>query len=194
MRCLLVLLVACSATAPAKPAPVISNATRSCIEAATGLERATKGLRAPDQSVLEAMRKRCEMDAWPAEARECFTTMNEGDLGRCAKLLPDAVRDGVLEILGSTGPRTKIAVARARLEQLQVGVAECDRFVATVTLVLGCEAMPVETRADLGSETAEFWSLPTHGLSADAQHRMATACGASLASLQQQAASVGCMP
>jgi hypothetical protein len=53
--------------------------------------------------------------------------------------------------------------------------------------------MPVDKRAQLGTETADFWDLPTHGLPEDAQRRMGAACGASLAQLEEQARGVGCM-
>ncbi|MDB4959488.1 MAG: hypothetical protein JWO36_7057 [Myxococcales bacterium] len=193
----LVVLVACSAPAkqprPIDAKPIENIAGRSCVEAATGLEGATKGLRPPESSVLDQMRNLCEAGAWPEPVRECFTKMAEGDLGRCARQLAEAPRNALLNALGGGyGPRAKIAVALARLETLQVGVAECDQFVAAVAIVLACEQMPVETRAELGTETADFWDLPTHGLRPDAQHRMATACSVSLSSLQQQAASVGC--
>jgi hypothetical protein len=54
--------------------------------------------------------------------------------------------------------------------------------------------MPLDRRVQLGAETADFWSLPTQNLPADAQKRMAAVCGQSLAALQQQAAGAGCMP
>jgi hypothetical protein len=54
--------------------------------------------------------------------------------------------------------------------------------------------MPIETRVQLGDETADFWDLPTKGLAPEAQARMSAVCGQSLASLQQQALAAGCMP
>ncbi len=73
-----------------------------------------------------------------------------------------------------------------------VGVGECDKFVAAVAAVLTCESMPVEARAQLGNQTADFWDLPTHGLPADAQRRIADACDASRAQLEQEARDAGC--
>jgi hypothetical protein len=58
--------------------------------------------------------------------------------------------------------------------------------------VLVCDAMTIEVRAQLGAETADFWSLPTSGLPADAQLRMADVCVRSTAALEQQAADAGC--
>lgn len=118
--------------------------------------------------------------------------MAEGELGKCSRMLAEPQRDALFAVLGGGGDRTKIAIARAKLEALEVGVAECDQFVAAVYGVLACERMPIETRAKLGAETADFWDLPTHGLSADAQQRMAAACGTSLSSLQQLASNAGC--
>lgn len=197
MRCLLALIaLGCSKPPPpaqaAPPAP-IANSVRSCVDAAAGLERSTRGLRPPESTVLDAMRARCNADHWPRKALECFATMQEGELGRCALALTDDQRNAMFAVLGGgEDARTKIAIARARLEVLQVGVAACDRFVSTVATVLGCEQMPIEARAELGLETASFWDLPTTGLSPDAQRRMSEACGASLRELEHQASGAGC--
>ena len=180
--------------APA-PAPVIANATRTCAEAAAGLERATKSVRPPERSVIEAMRAHCVDDAWSVAAIACFADMKEGDLGRCAMKLADAPRTAMFGVIaGGDDDRAQIAIARARLEGLSVGVAECDRFVTAVVAVLACEQMPVATRAALGTETADFWDLPTSGLPADAQRRMSRVCGNSLQQIQQQALDAGCAP
>ena len=197
MRRALILAVACGSSA--KPAPMIptapiANATRTCVEAAAGLERATRGVRDPESSIFDAMRGRCFDDAWPVAAIDCFAVMGEGDLGRCAGGLVDVSRNQMFAVLGAGGGRGAIAVARARLATLAVGVAECDRFVTAVAAVLGCEQMPLDARVELGNETATFWDLPTKGLSPDAQQRMAAVCGQSLAQLQQQAVGVGCTP
>lgn len=192
-RACLVVLAACSHAPPPPSAAPIANATRSCSDAAAGLERSTKSVRAPDLSVLQAMRERCAADAWSAAAIDCFASMQEGELGTCARQLPEQARDAMFGVLGGgEQTRTTIALARARLETLQVGVAECDRFVTAVHAVLACEGMPVEARAQLGAETADFWDLPTQGLSPDAQHRMADVCGASLRELEHQATGAGC--
>lgn len=193
-------LVGCWSSSTTKPAPavvsapVISNQTRTCTEAAVGLESATRGVRDPDATIVEPMRARCADDAWPTSAIDCFATMREGELGKCAAGLADAPREHLFAVLGGGGGRGAIAVARARLGTLSVGIAECDQFVTAVAAVLDCERMPLDTRVELGNETAGFWDLPTHGLSADAQRRMAEVCGQSLAQLQQQASGVGCVP
>lgn len=190
--------VAACSSAPSKPAPAppvpISNETRGCSEAASGLERGTRGIREPEQSVLRPMRELCASEPWPVAAIECFATMAEDDLGRCAALVPEPGRERLFHELGGGSDRATVAVALAKLGTLKVGVAECDRFVETVAHLLVCDAMPLEQRAQLGTETADFWALPTTGLPADAQRRMAEVCGKSLATLQQQAVSAGCMP
>ncbi len=141
------------------------------------------------------MRARCIADGWKTPAVDCFAMMDEGDLGRCAAKLDDRARDRMFSVLGGgDDARFKISIARARLESLKVGVAECDQFVTAVASVLGCEQMPIDARAALGAETADFWNLPTQGLSADAQRRMALVCAGSLAQLQQEADGAGCRP
>jgi hypothetical protein len=193
----LVFAIGCGAPArTSRPAaPMIGNAAHTCTDAAMGLERATRGVRAPETRVFDGMRARCTDSAWSVPAIDCFATMREGELDRCARVLPDPAREAMFGVLaGGDTHRTAIAMARARLETLAVGIAECDRFVSTVAVVLTCERMPIDTRAELGTETAEFWDLPTHGLPAEAQRRMAVACGESLAALQQQAIGAGCMP
>lgn len=194
------LVAACGATAAppqaAPPAPVpVDDTTRACRDAAVGLERGTRGLRAPEASMLEAARALCEGDAWPAASIECFARMREDDFGRCAAALPRKARDRLFDRVGG-GARDRVAVvsALATLSTLQVGIPECDRFVEVVAHVLVCDAMAIEVRAQLGTETADFWSLPKSGLPADAQLRMADVCGRSTAALEQQAQGAGCAP
>lgn len=197
MRMVLVLLAACGgAQKPADAPPAerpITNLARSCSDAAHGLEGATKSVREPDQLVFDALKKRCADDAWPSTAIECFATMREGDLGACSRDLPERSREGMFAVIGGSEPsRAGLTVARARLEQLEVGVPACDNFVTAVSAVLACEAMPIDMRVNLGNETAQFWSLPTARLQVDDLQRISDVCGKSLLSLQQQSAGVGC--
>lgn len=183
--------------APAVPAPPVpaEDTTRACKDAAAGLERGTRGLRSPEVSVLAPMHRLCTDDGWPAASVECFAGMHEGDFGRCAAGLPARARQRLFEqIAGGATDRVAVASALARLSGLQVGIPECDRFVEAVAQVLVCDAMAIEVRAQLGAETADFWSLPKSGLPADAQLRMADVCDRSTAALAQQAADAGCAP
>jgi hypothetical protein len=200
VRRFVILLAACSSSQSDRPAapspgvpPTISNATRSCKQAALGLENATRGVRAPESTVADELAVRCNEDSWPSAAIDCFAEMREGDLGRCSKELPDDSRNRMFGVLaGSGGGQTGIAIALARLEQLQVGVPACDRFITAVSAVLKCELVPIEIRVQLGQETAELWSLPTARLAPEDVQRMTDVCGASLASLEQQASDAGC--
>jgi hypothetical protein len=197
MRLLLIALVACSSPAKPKPAPPVpvSDIQRGCAEAAAGIEQGTRSIRDPGTSVVSAMRGLCLDDKWVTASIECFAKMTEDELGRCAGTLAKAARDRLFDALGGTGDdRTAIAIAQARLTELKVGVAECDSFVTTVSRALGCEAMPLEQRAQLGNETADFWSLPTANLPEDAARRMASVCGESLTFLRKQVTDAGCMP
>lgn len=194
----LVAVAACSSpqqsSRPAQPSAgvPITNATKSCKEAAVGLEGATRGVRAPDNPVAGPLTLRCHEDAWPVAAIDCFATMREGDLGKCAKLLPEKSRAQLFGVLGGYGDaHMSIAIAHARLEQLSVGVKECDDFVGAVTSVLACEQFPIDLRVQLGQQTADFWALPSKLAAEDAQ-RMSAVCGESLASLTQQASDAGC--
>jgi hypothetical protein len=195
VRPLLVLLAACAA-APQKPAPVAAVENRpahTCSDAAVGLDRATKGVRAPDAVMFDAMRVRCIDDVWSTQAIECFAMMHEGDLGTCARELHDGQRTAFFDILaGGTAETGSLAVARARLDSMVVPVEECDRFVKSVSAVLGCEQMPIDDRVQLGNETADFWNLPAQ-LPEDAHRRIADACGQSLVQLRQHATFLGCM-
>jgi hypothetical protein len=199
MRSLLLVLVACGgspAPQPATPvnqAPIANAGGPSCSDAAHGLEGATKGVREPESEVFHQLVKRCTSDNWPAEVVECFAHMKEGELGTCSRGLSERSREAIFGVIAGNEPSVAgLAVARARLEQLQVGVPECDRFVAAVTTVLSCEPMPIEMRVELGNETAQFWSLPTSRLGADDVKRISDVCGQSLLELQQRAAGVGC--
>lgn len=196
MRFVVVLLVACSAakSPPQQPpaAQPIANGTHSCADAALGLENATRGVRAPEQDVFDTLRLRCMEDSWPVAAVDCFATMAEGELGKCSRDMPDDMRETIFAAL-SGKEQTSIYVTRARLEQLSVGVPECDRFVAAVTTVLTCERMAIEDRLQLGNETAEFWSLPTSKLSREDKLRISEVCGQSLQSLERHALGAGCM-
>ena len=158
-----------------------------------GLESATKGVRSPESSVFEAMRDRCIQDTWSVDAVNCFATLHEGELGTCARKLPDEARTAFFAVFaGSTVDHGSLEVARARLDALDLPIAECDQFVRSVRAVLACEQMPLESRLELGNETADFWNLPAD-LPESAQQRMAEACGASLTELRHQATGMGCM-
>ena len=198
MRLLLIALAACSSS-PAKPAPAppvpVSDLQRGCAEAAAGIEQGTRSIREPGTSIVSAMRGLCLDDRWTPASIECFAKMTEDDLGRCAGTLGKPPRERLFDALGGAGDdRTAIAIAQARLTELKVGVAECDNFVTVVARALGCEGMPLDQRAQLGNETADFWSLPTANLPEDAARRMATVCGESLVFLRKQVADAGCMP
>lgn len=194
-----VILAACTSGAKPQPTPggqaplSAASSTHSCADAALGLENATRGVRAPDHAVFAALRARCVADAWPAQAVDCFATMAEGDLGTCARDLPEDVRDAIFAELAGNEPGGGLVVTRARLEQLHVGVPECDRFISAVTTVLTCDKLSIEDRLQLGNETAEFWSLPTSRLSREDKLRISGVCGQSLASLEHHALGVGCM-
>jgi hypothetical protein len=200
VRIALVLVAACGApaarpavVAPAPEAPLEApKLSHTCSDAAVGIERATKGVRAPDTTVFDEMRSRCTDDAWPLAAIECFAEMKEGDVGRCARELHDGVRDRMFAVLSGGNDRGSLAIARARLDAMTLPVAACDQFVKSVSAVLACEQMPIETRIELGNDTADFWELP-ETLPADAEQRIANACGQSLSALQQHAAVAGCM-
>jgi hypothetical protein len=192
-RALVVVMVAGCAGAPSpKPAepivtPVIARA-RTCTEAALGLEHGTMDVRSPDSSILQDVRLQCASQTWPADARACFTEMQPGDLGRCATKLSDRSRDSLFSLfaeLGDTDDRTQIALAEARLDALRVNIAECDQFLGAVRTVIACEALPASTRAELGRDVSDVWSLPTQNLPESAARQMAQACSAELAALEQ---------
>jgi len=191
-------LVACGSSPAPHPVAVAPQQQpqpipHTCSDAAVGLERATKGVRSPDTTVFDIMRDRCIEDRWSFAAIDCFSTMKEGEVGLCARELHDHTRDNMFAVLsGGTADRGTLAIARARLDAMAVPIAECDRFVKGVSAVLACEQMPLETRIQLGNDTADFWDLP-EVLPADAQQRMASACVESLSALQQHATSAGCM-
>jgi hypothetical protein len=195
------LLVLAACGSPQKPAPVVASqqapvanhTTHTCAQAALGLENATRGVRAPDLEVFDEIKLACTQANWSAVAVHCFAEMHEGDLGRCAKELVEGQRDKLFDVLSGNQPTQRgIAVAQARLQNLQVGVPACDQFITAVTTILTCEQVPIETRVQLGQETAEFWSLPTSRLGQEDLQRMSEVCGASLASLTSQAQGAGC--
>ncbi len=161
---------------------------RTCTEAALGLEHGTMDVRSPDSSILQDVRLQCASQTWPADARACFTEMQPGDLGRCATKLSDRSRDALFALfaeLGDTDDRTQIALAEARLDALRVNIAECDQFLGAVRGVIACEALPASTRAELGRDVSDMWSLPTQNLPESAARQMAQACSAQLAKLEQ---------
>jgi hypothetical protein len=136
---------------------------------------------------------RCHEDAWSMSAIDCFATMHEGDLGKCARSLPERARKQLFGVLAGYGDEhMSIAISHARLEQLIVGVRECDDFVTAVRSVLACDRVPIDVRVELGQATADMWALPTTGLAAEDAARMSSVCGQSLASLTQQASDAGC--
>jgi hypothetical protein len=145
-------------------------------------------VRSPDSSILQDARLLCANQTWSADARACFATMESGDLGRCATKLPDHSRDALFALFaerGNNDDRADIAIAEARLDALTVNIAECDAFLSRVRGVIACEELPADTRAELGRNVSDVWSLPTQNLPADAQRKMAQACSAQLAELDQ---------
>ena len=199
VKALLAVAVVSACGSPAKPEPAppvpVTEIARTCLDAASGIDRGTKGIRAPETSVVGTMRQLCTDDAWPAVAIECFARMTEDGLVDCAGKLETAKREHLFEQLGGgTQDEEALAAIVTKLGTLKVGIAECDRFVTTVASVMSCRGMPLEDRIQLGNDTADFWSLPTERLSTEAQLRMAAVCGKSLGQLQRRATDAGCMP
>jgi hypothetical protein len=200
VRAALVLAALCACrggAGPQKPAPVpvtIENTARGCSEAAAGLERATRGLRPPEESLLAPVRALCVEDAWPTVAIDCFATMTPDDLGRCAGMVAAKPREALFaRIAGLDHDQASLAILVARLANVNVGIAECDNFVVAVSRAMSCEGLSLEQRHGLGTETVDFWSLNTSRLPPDAIAKMVRACGESLSALQTQVAAVGCM-
>ncbi|MBA3459776.1 MAG: hypothetical protein H0T46_07435 [Deltaproteobacteria bacterium] len=197
MRAALLVLAACSggrAPPPAAPPVPIENTARGCSEAAAGLERATRGFRPPEESILAPMRRLCVQDSWSGAAIDCFATMTAEELGKCAGAVDAKHREALFGVIaGNERDMAGLQIIVARLANLRVGISECDRFVIAVSTAMSCERLPLEQRHDLGNETADFWSLPTRNLPPDAIAKMVKACSESLDALQQQVAAVGCM-
>ncbi|MFT3696914.1 MAG: hypothetical protein QM831_27480 [Kofleriaceae bacterium] len=189
-----IFLTACGSS-PAKPKPAppvpLENHVRSCSEAAVGLEQATRSIRPPDQTIVEEMRGRCTDDHWSVDAIDCFATMHEGDLVHCAQLLPEESRHAMFTTIGGTS-ETAVAIARIRLSGMHVGIDACDALWTTAVNFLRCEAIPLETRAEVGPQIADSWNLPDK-LPADAQAKMAQVCVSSQKTLVQQAGVAGCV-
>lgn len=180
---------------PAGSAEAVDVHVRTCSEAAVGLDRATQTLREPDSEVLVSLKDSCATGAWAQPVIDCFATMRADDLAKCASMLPDRARDAMFAVLADREPtRSALAIARARLATMKVGVDECDRFIQAVGSVLTCEAMSLDARVQLGNEAADVWSLPTARLSPEAHARMATTCETSRHSLEKRVQEAGCMP
>lgn len=193
------LLVACggSSKQPAQqqgvPLSLSHHATHTCQHAVRGLSGATRGVREPDVELDDAVVARCERESWATAAIDCFAEMKEGELGRCAQQLDDREREWLFSMLGGGDPGTAgVAVAKARLDAVKVGIATCDQFVATVRAALDCDALAIEMRLNLASETAQFWSLPTDRLGPDDRQRMSQVCVSSLDTLVKETTPVGC--
>ena len=122
--------------------------------------------------------------------------MKEDDLTRCSRNLPANQRENLLATLvgNSADDTEELAAIVTKLQALQVGILNCDRFVQAVSVTMSCRGLASTARIQLGNETADFWSLPTTRLSIEDRAKMAAACGESLEALQQQATDVGCMP
>jgi hypothetical protein len=183
---------------PPKPAPPVPTqiATRTCVDAAIGLDRGTRGVRAPDAELIAPMRARCLEDLWPAKAIDCFAQMREDGLGECAGMLDAGDRDKLFATLNGSGgftDKTALTLVKARLASLAIGIPECDNFVIAVGRILACEEYPLAARIQLGNETVELWALPTTAkLPADAVKRMALVCDQSRGELEQRAVGAGC--
>jgi hypothetical protein len=188
-------VAACGAPAKPPPAPPVpvENITRTCTEAAVGIEGATKSIRSPEsESLVNPMRALCNTDHWSGDAIECFATMHEDDLGRCAGKLGDEPRKAMFSALGDND-EAAIAIARIRLDGMHVGVAECDQLFATVRQMLVCERIPTANRAQLGKSAADLWDLPKN-IPPDAKAKMAAVCKRTLDEMRRLETEAACTP
>ncbi len=190
--------------APQTPAPAVPISTplvemaTSCTDAAFGIDRISKDLRAPEEEIIPAMRARCQQDEWSQHAINCFAALAsdeaESDLAVCVGRLPIEQRASLLgEIKGAQPDQTaELAEVVAKLGALQVGIASCDRFVAAVAKMMDCESLGADARIQLGTETIEAWNLPMHKVSLQDKAKLAGACTQSLASLERHATDLSC--
>ena len=171
-------VVGCATTTPAPPplvAPPAPVAAKTCDDAAIGFAAATIAMHAPDVSLIEPVRALCASDHWPPAAIECFSGMGADDLVKCAKQLGGPRRDTLYRELAGTSDEATVEVTQARLAKVEVGIAECDQFVAEVSLVLACDQLPIETSGfRSATRPVELWDLPTKRLTGDVYSRMAT--------------------
>ena len=70
------------------------------MDAAAALERATRDVRPPEESVLASLKARCVADAWSQEAVDCFATLHDHEVGPCAKLLDDDAATQLVRVVG----------------------------------------------------------------------------------------------
>jgi len=105
-------------------------------------------------------------------------------------MLPEESRHQMFAALGGTD-QAAVAIAKLRLADMHVGVTACDELFATARELMGCEAIPLATRAEIGPQIADSWDLPDK-LPADAQARMTTVCTQSREMLRQQLVTAGC--
>jgi hypothetical protein len=155
------------------PATSIARPAHSCSDAAHGLGGATRGVRDPESPIIDELAARCASDGWPADARDCFAVMREGELERCAgKLSPD-LSTALLALLGE---QTSLEQARAQLASITVGIVPCDAYLAAVRKALDCNRLAVDVRAQLGAEEANFWSIPMGRLDAAGKQQIAERC------------------
>ncbi len=136
------------------------------------------------------MRARCADDRWSAEAIDCFALMKEGELGTCASKLPEEARHQLFTALGGTN-EAAVAIAKLRLADMHVGVEACNQLFSSARDFLGCDAIPIATRAEMGPQIADSWDLPDK-LPAAAQARMTEVCSKSREALLQQTVTAGC--
>jgi hypothetical protein len=205
------LLVGCShpAAPPAQPvapvpvrvtAPTLAEISKTCTDAAFGIDRAAKDLHPPEQELVPPMRARCAEDAWSQQVIDCFANLasdvpaGESGLEACVSRLPVPQRAPlVVEIKGAQPDQAaELADVIVRLGALQVGIASCDQFVAAVTRMMDCPALPAEARIQLGTETIEAWSLPMHRVSLQDKAKLAGACHESLDALKRHATDLAC--
>jgi hypothetical protein len=133
---LVIVLVACGSSSPKPPPKPVEKPAPSCVAAADHMLDLVEPKDQHARKIRDIFQRRCEVDAWPGDVRECIvSTTSLKDPKGCKSRLVIMHREALERDL-----------AEADREARTKALPECERYKQRIEQLLACDRLPQQSR------------------------------------------------